>query len=45
MGAFVDFSVVLDNHEQLQGRLAILGLLCLGISSIVLPREPIPPGC
>ena len=30
MGVFVNLSVVFDNHEQLQGHLAILELLCLG---------------
>ena len=32
MGAFVNLSVVLDNHEQLQDSLTILGLLHLIIS-------------
>ena len=39
--ALVNLSVVLDNQEQLQGRLAIFGLPCLSISSIVLLRKPI----
>ena len=41
MGVFVNLSMVLDNHEQLQGCLAIFGLSHLGISSIVLLRKPI----
>ena len=42
MDAFVDLSVVFDNYEQLQGCLAILGLLHLVISLVVLPCKPIP---
>ena len=42
MGAFVDLSMILDNYEQLQGCLAILGLLHLVISLVVLLRKPIP---
>ena len=44
MGVFVDLSVVLDDHEQLQGCLAILGLLHLVVSFVVLPPKPIPCG-
>ena len=42
IGAFINFSVVFDNHEQLQDCLAILGLPCLGIFSIMLLRKPVP---
>ena len=31
IGAFINFSFVLDNHEQLQGCLVIFGLPCLGV--------------
>ena len=44
MGAFIELSVVLGNHEQHQGCLAIQGLLCLIVSSIVLLRKPVPCG-
>ena len=44
MDAFVNFSIVFNDHEQLQDRLAILGLSCLCVSSIVLLRKPIPCG-
>ena len=42
MGAFVNLSVVLDNHKQFQGCLAIFGLLHLGVSLVVLLIKPIP---
>ena len=41
MGVFVNLCVVFDNHEQLQDCLAIFGLPCLYVSSIVLLRKPI----
>ena len=41
MSVFVNLSVVLDNHKQLQGCLAIFGLLHLVISLVVLSRKPI----
>ena len=41
IGAFVNLSMVFDNHKQLQGCLAIFGLSCLGVFSIVLLRKPI----
>ena len=41
MGAFINLSVILDNHKQFQGRLVIFKLSCLGVSSIVLLRKPI----
>ena len=41
MDAFVGFSVVFGNREQLQGHLTILGLFYLVISLVVLPRKPI----
>ena len=41
ISVFVNLSVILDNHEQFQGCLAIFGLPHLGISSIVLLRKPI----
>ena len=44
MGVFVNSSMVLDNHEQLQGCLAILGLFHFGVSLVVLLPEPIPCG-
>ena len=39
MGVFVNLPVVFDDHEQLQGCLAIFGLSCLGVSSIVFLRR------
>ena len=41
MGVFVNLSMVFDNHEQLQGCLAIFRLLHLDVSLVVLLREPI----
>ena len=40
MNAFVNLSMVFNDHEQFQGCLAIFGLFCLGIFSIMLPRKP-----
>ena len=44
MSVFVDLSVVFDNHEQLQGHLAIFGLFHLAVSLVVLLGKPIPCG-
>ena len=42
MGALVNLSVVLGNHEQLQCCLAILEPFHLVVSLVVLPFKPIP---
>ena len=42
ISTFVNLSVVLNNYEQLQGCLAIFGLLHFVVSLIVLSYKTIP---
>ena len=44
IGAFVNLSVVFDNHEQLQDCLAIFGLFHLVVSLVMFSRKPISCG-